>query len=124
LFTLIDTAGAFPGLEAEKGGQKGRQLPENLKIIVSCPPRNLKENVYAQSTGCLICYYYRAKVASGGALGIAIGDSRYSMFGKNTWYSSASLLNLCSSILWRSWDTYKEASSRSLKLTATDMKGF
>jgi len=101
--TLIDTPGAFPGLEAEERGQ-GEAIARNLKEMFM-----LKVPVI-----CVII----GEGASGGALGIAIGD-RVLML-ENTWYSVISPES-CSSILWRSWD-YKEQAAEALKLTATDMK--
>ena len=104
IVTLIDTPGAFPGLEAEERGQ-GEAIARNLKEMFM-----LKVPVI-----CVII----GEGASGGALGIAIGD-RVLML-ENTWYSVISPES-CSSILWRSWD-YKEQAAEALKLTATDMKG-
>jgi acetyl-CoA carboxylase carboxyl transferase subunit alpha len=101
--TLIDTPGAFPGLEAEERGQ-GEAIARNLKEMFM-----LKVPVV-----CVII----GEGASGGALGIAIGD-RVLML-ENTWYSVISPES-CSSILWRSWD-YKEQAAEALKLTAIDMK--
>jgi acetyl-CoA carboxylase carboxyl transferase subunit alpha len=102
IVTLIDTPGAFPGLEAEERGQ-GEAIARNLKEMFL-----LKVPVI-----CIII----GEGASGGALGIAIGD-RVLML-ENTWYSVISPES-CSSILWRSWD-YKEQAAEALKLTATDM---
>ncbi|SDX44759.1 acetyl-CoA carboxylase carboxyltransferase subunit alpha [Hymenobacter psychrophilus] len=102
--TLIDTPGAFPGLEAEERGQ-GEAIARNLRDMFL-----LKVPVI-----CIII----GEGASGGALGIAIGD-RVLML-ENTWYSVISPES-CSSILWRSWD-YKEQAAEALKLTATDMLG-
>ena len=104
IVTLIDTPGAFPGLEAEERGQ-GEAIARNLKEMTM-----LKVPVI-----CIII----GEGASGGALGIAIGD-RVLML-ENTWYSVISPES-CSSILWRSWD-FKEQAAEALKLTATDMKG-
>ncbi|RSK44633.1 acetyl-CoA carboxylase carboxyltransferase subunit alpha [Hymenobacter perfusus] len=104
IVTLIDTPGAFPGLEAEERGQ-GEAIARNLKEMFL-----LKVPVI-----CIII----GEGASGGALGIAIGD-RVLML-ENTWYSVISPES-CSSILWRSWD-YKEQAAEALKLTATDMLG-
>lgn len=101
--TLIDTPGAFPGLEAEERGQ-GEAIARNLREMFM-----LKVPVV-----CVII----GEGASGGALGIAIGD-RVLML-ENTWYSVISPES-CSSILWRSWD-YKEQAAEALKLTATDMQ--
>ena len=103
IITLIDTPGAFPGLEAEERGQ-GEAIARNLKEMFM-----LKVPVI-----CVII----GEGASGGALGIAIGD-RVLML-ENTWYSVISPES-CSSILWRSWD-YKEQAAEALKLTATDMQ--
>ena len=103
IITLIDTPGAFPGLEAEERGQ-GEAIARNIKEMFM-----LKVPVI-----CIII----GEGASGGALGIAIGDKVYML--ENTWYSVISPES-CSSILWRSWD-YKEQAAEALKLTATDMK--
>jgi acetyl-CoA carboxylase carboxyl transferase subunit alpha len=102
IVTLIDTPGAFPGLEAEERGQ-GEAIARNLKEMFM-----LKVPVI-----CIII----GEGASGGALGIAIGD-RVMML-ENTWYSVISPES-CSSILWRSWN-YKEQAAEALKLTANDM---
>ncbi|NQZ77952.1 MAG: acetyl-CoA carboxylase carboxyltransferase subunit alpha [Ekhidna sp.] len=102
IVTLIDTPGAFPGLEAEERGQ-GEAIARNLKEMMM-----LKVPVI-----CIII----GEGASGGALGIAIGDRVLMM--ENTWYSVISPES-CSSILWRSWD-YKEQAAEALKLTADDM---
>lgn len=102
---LIDTPGAFPGLEAEERGQ-AEAIAKNLKEMFM-----LKVPVI-----CVII----GEGASGGALGIAIGDSV--MMLENTWYSVISPES-CSSILWRSWN-FKEQAAEALRLTATDMKGF
>lgn len=104
IVTLIDTPGAFPGLEAEERGQ-GEAIAKNLKEMFM-----LKVPVI-----CIII----GEGASGGALGIAIGDRVFML--ENTWYSVISPES-CSSILWRSWD-YKEQAAEALKLTAIDMKG-
>lgn len=103
--TLIDTPGAYPGLEAEERGQAeaiARNLFEmaQLKVPIVC---------------CVI-----GEGASGGAIGIGLGDKVFMM--ENTWYSVISPES-CSSILWRSWD-YKEQAAEALKLTADDMLGF
>lgn len=100
--TLIDTPGAFPGLEAEERGQ-GEAIARNLYEMVQ-----LKVPVI-----CIII----GEGASGGALGIGVGD-RVIML-ENTWYSVISPES-CSSILWRSWDHKIEAAS-ALKLTSEDM---
>lgn len=102
IITLIDTPGAFPGLEAEERGQ-GEAIARNLKEMFM-----LKVPVI-----CIII----GEGASGGALGIAIGD-RVMML-ENTWYSVISPES-CSSILWRSWE-YKEQAAEALRLTASDM---
>ncbi len=102
IVTFIDTPGAFPGLEAEERGQ-GEAIARNLKEMFM-----LKVPVI-----CIVI----GEGASGGALGIAIGD-RVMML-ENTWYSVISPES-CSSILWRSWD-YKEQAAEVLKLTAKDM---
>lgn len=100
---LIDTPGAFPGLEAEERGQ-GEAIARNLKEMFM-----LKVPVI-----CIII----GEGASGGALGIGIGDRVLMM--ENSWYSVISPEN-CSTILWRSWD-YKEQAAEALKPTANDMK--
>lgn len=102
IVTFIDTPGAFPGLEAEERGQ-GEAIARNLKEMFT-----LKVPVI-----CIII----GEGASGGALGIGIGDRVYML--ENTWYSVISPES-CSSILWRSWD-YKEQAAEVLKLTAKDM---
>ena len=104
IVTLIDTPGAYPGLEAEERGQ-GEAIARNLIDMFM-----LKVPVI-----CIII----GEGASGGALGIAIGDRVLMM--ENTWYSVISPES-CSSILWRSWD-YKEQAAEALKLTADDMLG-
>jgi acetyl-CoA carboxylase carboxyl transferase subunit alpha len=104
IITLIDTPGAFPGIEAEQRGQ-GEAIARNLKEMFM-----LKVPVI-----CVII----GEGASGGALGIAIGDRVLMM--ENTWYSVISPES-CSSILWRSWE-YKEQAAEALKLTAKDMLG-
>jgi len=103
IITLIDTPGAFPGIEAEERGQ-GEAIARNIKEMFT-----LKVPVI-----CIII----GEGASGGALGIAIGDRVFML--ENTWYSVISPES-CSSILWRSWD-YKEQAAEALKLTSTDMK--
>jgi acetyl-CoA carboxylase carboxyl transferase subunit alpha len=102
VITLIDTPGAFPGIEAEERGQ-GEAIARNLFEMA-----RLKVPII-----CIII----GEGASGGALGIGIGD-RVLML-ENTWYSVISPES-CSSILWRSWD-YKERAAEVLKLTAEDM---
>ncbi len=105
IITLIDTPGAFPGIEAEQRGQ-AEAIARNLKEMFM-----LKVPVI-----CIII----GEGASGGALGIAIGD-RVLML-ENTWYSVISPES-CSSILWRSWE-YKEQAAEALRLTADDMQKF
>jgi acetyl-CoA carboxylase carboxyl transferase subunit alpha len=105
IVTFIDTPGAFPGLEAEERGQ-GEAIARNLKEMFM-----LKVPVI-----CIII----GEGASGGALGIGIGDKVLML--ENTWYSVISPES-CSSILWRSWD-YKEQAAEALKLTAKDMHKF
>ncbi|WP_303311680.1 acetyl-CoA carboxylase carboxyltransferase subunit alpha [Hymenobacter sp. BT730] len=102
IITLIDTPGAFPGLEAEERGQ-GEAIARNLKemFLLKVP---------------VICVII-GEGASGGALGIAIGD-RVLML-ENAWYSVISPEN-CSTILWRSWN-YKEQAAEAMKPTAADM---
>lgn len=102
IVTLIDTPGAFPGLEAEERGQ-GEAIARNLYEMML-----LKVPVL-----CIII----GEGASGGALGIGVGDKILML--ENTWYSVISPES-CSSILWRSWE-YKELAADALKLTATDM---
>jgi acetyl-CoA carboxylase carboxyl transferase subunit alpha len=103
VITFIDTPGAFPGLEAEERGQ-GEAIARNLyeMSILKVP---------------VICFII-GEGASGGALGIGIGDKV--MMLENTWYSVISPES-CSSILWRNWDN-KEKAAEALKLTATDMQ--
>lgn len=103
IVTFIDTPGAYPGLEAEERGQ-GEAIAKNLYEMF-----NLKVPVI-----CIVI----GEGASGGALGIGIGDRVLMM--ENTWYSVISPES-CSSILWRSWD-FKEKAAEALKLTADDMK--
>mgnify|MGYP001615284098 CR=1 FL=1 len=100
--TLIDTPGAYPGLEAEERGQ-GEAIARNLLEMA-----RLKVPVI-----CIII----GEGASGGALGIGVGDSVLML--ENTWYSVISPES-CSSILWRSWD-FKEQAAVGLKLTPEDM---
>lgn len=100
--TLIDTMGAYPGLEAEERGQ-GEAIARNL----------LEMSVLKVPIVCIVI----GEGASGGALGIGVGDRVYMM--ENTWYSVISPES-CSSILWRSWD-HKERAAEALKLTANDM---
>lgn len=102
IVTLIDTPGAYPGLEAEERGQ-GEAIARNLKEMFM-----LKVPVVCVVIG---------EGASGGALGIAIGDKVFML--ENTWYSVISPEN-CSTILWRSWD-YKEQAAEAMKITSNDM---
>lgn len=102
IVTLIDTMGAYPGLEAEERGQ-GEAIARNL----------LEMSVLKVPVICIVI----GEGASGGALGIGIGDRVYMM--ENTWYSVISPES-CSSILWRSWD-HKERAAEALKLTGNDM---
>lgn len=101
---LIDTPGAFPGLEAEERGQ-GEAIARNL----------LEMSVLEVPIVCVII----GEGASGGALGIGVGDRVFML--ENTWYSVISP-EFCSSILWRSWE-YKEQAAEALRLTAKDMTG-
>jgi acetyl-CoA carboxylase carboxyl transferase subunit alpha len=103
IVTFIDTPGAFPGLEAEERGQ-GEAIARNIYEMM-----RLKVPVI-----CIII----GEGASGGALGIGVGDKVVML--ENTWYSVISPES-CSSILWRSWN-YKEIAASALKLTSTDMK--
>lgn len=105
IITLIDTPGAYPGLEAEERGQ-GEAIARNLFEMVNL-------------TVPVICVII-GEGASGGALGIGIGD-KVAML-ENTWYTVISPES-CSSILWRNWDN-KEKAAEQLKLTSEDMKGF
>ena len=102
---LIDTPGAYPGIEAEERGQ------------AEAIARNLFE--MAQLRVPVVCAVI-GEGASGGAIGIGLGD--HVMMLENAWYSVISPEN-CSTILWRTWD-YKEQAADALKLTAEDMKGF
>ena len=102
IISFIDTPGAYPGLEAEERGQ-GEAIARNLFEMMS-----LKVPIIVIIIG---------EGASGGALGIGIGDCILML--ENTWYSVISPES-CSSILWRSWD-YKEQAAEALKLTADDM---
>ena len=102
IITLIDTPGASPGLEAEERGQ-GEAIAKNL----------MEMSVLKVPVICVVI----GEGASGGALGIGVGD-RVMML-ENTWYSVISPES-CSSILWRSWE-HKEKAAEALKLTATDM---
>jgi acetyl-CoA carboxylase carboxyl transferase subunit alpha len=102
---LIDTPGAYPGLEAEERGQ------------AEAIARNLFE--MAQLRTPILCYVI-GEGASGGALGIGLGD-KVCMF-ENTWYSVISPES-CSSILWKNWD-HKQEAAEALKLTAEDMLSY
>ncbi len=102
VITLIDTPGAFPGLEAEQNGQ-AEAIAKNLLEM-----SRLKVPIIVVIIG---------EGASGGALGIGVGD-RILML-ENTWYSVISPES-CSSILWRTWE-YKEQAAEALKLTAKDL---
>ncbi|MBL7890101.1 MAG: acetyl-CoA carboxylase carboxyltransferase subunit alpha [Bacteroidia bacterium] len=104
IVTFIDTPGAYPGLEAEERGQ-GEAIARNLLEM-------------AQLKVPVICIII-GEGASGGALGIGIGDKVLML--ENTWYSVISPES-CSSILWRNWNN-KERAAEALKLTATDMYG-
>jgi acetyl-CoA carboxylase carboxyl transferase subunit alpha len=101
IVTLIDTPGAYPGLEAEERGQ-GEAIARNL----------LEMSILKVPVICIVI----GEGASGGALGIGIGDKVYML--ENTWYSVISPES-CSSILWRSWEQ-KEKAAEALKLTAQD----
>jgi acetyl-CoA carboxylase carboxyl transferase subunit alpha len=105
VITLIDTPGAFPGLEAEERGQ-GEAIARNIYEMI-----RLKVPVI-----CVII----GEGASGGALGIGVGDRVFMM--ENTWYTVISPES-CSSILWRSWEK-KEVAAEQLRLTADKMLGF
>jgi acetyl-CoA carboxylase carboxyl transferase subunit alpha len=105
IITFIDTPGAYPGLEAEERGQ-GEAIARNLFEMI-----NLKVPVI-----CIII----GEGASGGALGIGIGDKVVML--ENTWYSVISPES-CSSILWRTWD-FKEKAAEELKLTSKHMSDF
>ena len=104
IVTLIDTPGAYPGLEAEMRGQ-GEAIAKNLMEM-------------AQLKVPVICIII-GEGASGGALGIGVGDVVLML--ENSWYSVISPEN-CSTILWRTWD-YKQQAAEALKLTANDMLG-
>jgi acetyl-CoA carboxylase carboxyl transferase subunit alpha len=105
IITLIDTPGAYPGLEAEERGQ-GEAIARNIYEMIG-----LKVPVICVVIG---------EGASGGALGIGVGDKVVMM--ENTWYTVISPES-CSSILWRSWDK-KEIAAEQLRLTGTDMLNF
>jgi len=102
IVTLIDTPGAYPGLSAEERGQ-GQAIANNIFKMLS-----IKTPIIVTIIG---------EGASGGALGIGVGDLIYML--ENTWYSVISPES-CSSILWRSWE-HKEEAAEALKLTAKDM---
>jgi acetyl-CoA carboxylase carboxyl transferase subunit alpha len=102
IVTLLDTPGAFPGLEAEERGQ-AEAIARNLKEMAM-----LKVPLIAIVIG---------EGASGGAIGIGMGNEVYMM--ENTWYSVISPES-CSSILWKTWD-YKEQAADALRLTADDL---
>ncbi|MHC0442198.1 acetyl-CoA carboxylase carboxyltransferase subunit alpha [Flavobacterium sp. 3-210] len=103
VLTLVDTPGAYPGLEAEERGQ-GEAIARNIFEMV-----RLQVPIITIIVG---------EGASGGALGIGVGDKVYML--ENTWYSVISPES-CSSILWKSWE-YKERAADALKLTSSDMK--
>ncbi|WP_125723413.1 acetyl-CoA carboxylase carboxyltransferase subunit alpha [Flavobacterium ustbae] len=103
VLTLVDTPGAYPGLEAEERGQ-GEAIARNIFEMV-----RLQVPIITIIVG---------EGASGGALGIGVGDRVYML--ENTWYSVISPES-CSSILWKSWE-YKERAAEALKLTSSDMK--
>jgi acetyl-CoA carboxylase carboxyl transferase subunit alpha len=103
IVTLIDTPGAYPGLEAEEHGQ-AEAIAKNIQNMF-----NIRVPII-----CIII----GEGASGGALGIAVGDKVLML--ENTWYSVISPES-CASILWKSWD-YKEQAAEALKLTAVDMQ--
>lgn len=103
ILSLIDTPGAYPGIEGEERGQ-GEAIARNIFEMLS-----IKVPIIVVIIG---------EGASGGALGIGVGDSVFML--ENTWYSVISPES-CSSILWRSWE-HKEMAAEALKLTAKDMK--
>jgi acetyl-CoA carboxylase carboxyl transferase subunit alpha len=105
IVTLIDTPGAYPGMEAEERGQ-GEAIARNIYEMM-----RLKVPVI-----CVII----GEGASGGALGIGVGDRVFML--ENSWYTVISPEN-CSSILWRSWDK-KETAAEQLRLTGDDMMRF
>jgi acetyl-CoA carboxylase carboxyl transferase subunit alpha len=102
IISLIDTPGAYPGLGAEERGQ-GQAIANNIYQML-----NIKTPIIVTIIG---------EGASGGALGIGVGDLIYML--ENTWYSVISPES-CSSILWRSWE-HKETAAEALKLTSDDM---
>ena len=103
VITIIDTPGAYPGIEAEERGQ-GEAIARNILEMTK-----LETPIITIIVG---------EGASGGALGIGVGDRVFML--ENTWYSVISPES-CSSILWRSWE-FKETAAEQLKLTAPDMK--
>src|SRR5690606_35169385 len=103
IVTFVDTPGAYPGLEAEERGQ-GEAIARNIFEMF-----RIKEPIIVIIVG---------EGASGGALGIGVGDKVFML--ENTWYSVISPES-CSSILFRSWE-YKEIAADALKLTSVDMK--
>lgn len=105
IITLIDTQGAYPGLEAEERGQ-AQAIADNLLVM-----SKLKVPII-----CVII----GEGASGGAIGIGLGDRI--LMCENSWYSVIAPES-CSSILWRSWD-FKEQAAEALKLSATDLKKY
>ena len=102
IISFVDTPGAYPGIEAEERGQ-GQAIANNIFQMM-----NIKTPIIVTVIG---------EGASGGALGIGVGDLVFML--ENTWYSVISPES-CSSILWRSWE-YKEIAANALKLTADDM---
>lgn len=102
IVTLLDTPGAYPGLEAEERGQ-GEAIARNIYEMV-----RLKTPIFT---------YIIGEGASGGALGIGVGNKVYML--ENTWYSVIAPES-CSSILWRNWN-HKEDAANALKLTPNDM---
>ena len=102
IITLLDTPGAYPGLEAEERGQ-AEAIAKNLKLMAT-----LKVPIVTVVIG---------EGASGGAIGLGMGNEVYMM--ENTWYSVISPES-CSSILWKTWD-YKEQAASALRLTAPDL---
>ena len=104
VITFLDTPGAYPGMEAEERGQ-AEAIARNLFEMARLPVP--------------IVVVIIGEGASGGALGIGVGDRILMM--ENAWYSVISPES-CSSILWRSWD-HKEDAARALKLTAPDLTG-
>ena len=102
IISLVDTPGAYPGIEAEERGQ-GQAIANNIYQMM-----NIKTPIIVTVIG---------EGASGGALGIGVGDLVFML--ENTWYSVISPEN-CSTILWRSWE-FKEKAASALKLTSEDM---